>query len=107
MRHRVSLLALTMLLIASSFLSLSAQNGPQLLPADKLAKLLPATVFLDAENVPTQGRNASGVYLDGKLAIISLIDTTGYSSAYQEKYSGVILTQGKLTIGSETLAPGT
>ena len=87
--------------------SLAAQSTPELLPADKLAKLLPPRVFLDGENVPTQERNASGIYLgEHKLAIVSLIDTAGYSSAYQEKYSGVIMTQGSLQIGSQTLHPG-
>ncbi len=75
-------------------------------PADQMAKFLPATVFLDGENVPTQKRNAVLVEAGGKKAIISLIDTSGYSSAYQQKYTGVILTQGTVKLGSTSLTPG-
>jgi hypothetical protein len=83
-----------------------AQKGVQVQPEDTMAKFLPATVFLDGENVPTQKRNAVLLTVDGKKTVISLIDTAGYSSAYQEKYAGVILTQGALKLGDKTLAPG-
>jgi hypothetical protein len=73
---------------------------------DTLAKFLPATVFLDGENVPTQKRNAVLLMVGDKKTVVSLIDTAGYSSAYQQKYSGVILTQGAVKIGDKTLQPG-
>ena len=105
MRNRAFAFVAVAVLIASS--SLWAQKGGvQVQPEDKLAKFLPATVFLDGENVPTQKRNAVLVEMDGKKAIVSLIDTAGYSSAYQEKYTGVILTQGPVKIGAKTLAAG-
>ncbi|HEU5233750.1 MAG TPA: hypothetical protein VFU50_12880 [Terriglobales bacterium] len=73
----------------------------------RLKQLLPATVFIDGENVPTQERNAAMVALpNGKILIASLIETAGYSSAYQEKYSGVLLSQTGFMLGSKSLDPG-
>ena len=96
----------TLVVLLSSSLLLAQKSGVQVQPEDKLEKLLPATVFLDGENIPTQKRNAVLIDVDGKKAILTLVDTSGYSSAYQQKYAGVILTQGELKLGSKTLAPG-
>ena len=72
-----------------------------------MKQLLPATVFIDGENVPTQQRNAAIVALpNGKVFLASLIDTAGYSSAYQEKYSGILLSQTGFTLGSKSFDAG-
>jgi hypothetical protein len=105
MRQRF-LAFVTLAVLLSSSLVWAQTSGVQVQPEDKLAKFLPATVFLDGENIPTQKRNATLIEIDGKKTVLSLVDTSGYSSAYQQKYAGVILTQGPLKIGSKTLAPG-
>jgi hypothetical protein len=89
----------------------AAQNtnskGVTLVSEQRLKQLLPATVFIDGENVPTQERNAALVQLpDGKIFLASLIDTAGYSSAYQQKYAGVLLSQTGFAIGSKNFAAG-
>jgi hypothetical protein len=85
----------------------SANDKVQVLGEDKLKKLLPASVFLDGENVPTQQRNAALVQLaNGKLMIASLIDTAGYSAAYQQKYIGMLLSQTSFALGSKQLDAG-
>jgi len=105
MKARAVAVAIVSLVIASSFAW--AQKGTvQVQPEDRLAKMLPATVFLDGENVPTQKRNSVLLDVGGKLAVVSLIDTTGYSAAYQQKYAGVILTVGGLKLGDKTLSSG-
>ena len=105
MRHR-ALAFVTLAVLMTSSLLLAQKTGVQVQPEDKLAKMLPATVFLDGENVPTQQRNAVLIEADGKKAVLTLLDTSGYSAAYQAKYIGAILTQGALKVGSKTLAPG-
>jgi hypothetical protein len=105
MKHRALAFVAVAVLIASS-LGWAQKGGVQVQAQDKMEKFLPATVFLDGENVPTQKRNAVLVEIGGKKTIVSHIDTAGYSSAYQEKYTGVILTQGPIKIGSAKLAPG-
>lgn len=105
MKHRAFAFFSVAVLIVSS-LAWGQAGSVKVQPEDKMAKFLPASVFLDGENVPTQKRNAVLVEIGGKKTIVSAVDTAGYSSAYQEKYFGVILTQGPVKVGSATLAPG-
>ena len=105
MRNRVLPFVTVAVLLVSS-LAWAQKSGVQVQPEDKLAKFLPATVFLDGENVPVQQRNAVLVEIDGKKTVITLLDTSGYSSAFQAKYIGAILTQGALKLGTKTLTPG-
>jgi len=98
-----------LVLVVSVNLTAPAQGtgGIQLLPEEKVSKLLPATVFLDGENPPTQARNTFLAQMpNGKLLLFTMIDTTGYSAAYQEKYIGVFLAQSAFKLGSATLQPG-
>ena len=105
MKHRL-VLAAVMLLVGT----LAAQTGSKgvtLVSEQRLKQLLPATVFIDGENVPTQERNAAMAALpNGKVLLASLIDTAGYSSAYQEKYTGVLLSQTGFTLGSKAFEAG-
>ena len=105
MRRRAFSFVAVAVFIASS-LAWSQGKGVQVQPEDKMAKFLPATIFLDGENVPTQKRNAILVEINGKKTVLALVDTTGYSSAYQQKYIGAILTQASVKLGSLTLPAG-
>jgi hypothetical protein len=105
MNLRIGSLLLAAILISS--VAWAQNGGIKVQPEDQLTKYLPATVFLDNENVPTQKRNAVLLDVNGKRAVLALIDTTGYSAAYKEKYIGAILTVGGLKIGSSTLPSGT
>ena len=87
-------------------ISAAAQKN-ELLGSDALGKILPASVFVDGENVPTQKRNAAALkFADGKYLIASLVDTSGYSSQYQEKYIGTLITQVPVMLESLELKPG-
>lgn len=109
MKHSFSvrLLGCIALLATVAAVAQTADGKVQVLGEDKLKKLLPTSVFLDGENVPTQQRNAALVQLaNGKLIIASLIDTAGYSAAYQQKYIGVLLSQAAFALGSKQLDAG-
>ena len=43
---------------------------------------------------------------DGKMALAALVDASGYSTAIQQKYQGMLITEVKLNIGGSVLAPG-
>jgi hypothetical protein len=101
---RVSFLPLLFLALVTTY-----TTAQKITPVSeqRMKQLLPATVFIDGENVPTQQRNAAMVALpNGKVFLASLIDTAGYSSAYQEKYSGILLSQTGFTLGSKSFDPG-
>ena len=107
MKHSKRVVVSIVLLLAVSAAQSASSKGVILVSDQRLKQLLPATVFIDGENVPTQERNAALVQLtDGKVLLASLIDTAGYSSAYQEKYAGVLLSQTGFIIGSKSFTAG-
>ena len=52
-------------------------------------------------------RNSAGVQLaDGKRIIAALVDASGYSTAIQQKYQGLLITEVKMKVGGSDLNPG-
>src|SRR3954467_13320368 len=107
MKHSQRVVACSLLLAAVAFAQTANVKGVTVVSEQRLKQLLPATVFIDGENVPTQERNAALIQLpNGKVLLASLIDTAGYSSAYQDKYAGVLLSQTAFTLGAKSLDAG-
>jgi hypothetical protein len=96
------------LLLSVSFTIALAQNAAQhLLSANELKNVVPAEFFFRGKKAPTQLRNATGFQTaDGKATFAALVDASGYSTAIQEKYQGMLITESKLNIGGSDLAPG-
>lgn len=87
--------------------SLAQQGSKHLLSADELNKAVPAEFFYRGQKASVQLRNAVGFQLaDGKMALAALVDASGYSTAIQQKYQGMFITEAKLNIGGSELAPG-
>ena len=86
---------------------LAQQGAKHLLSGDELKKAVPAEYFFRGQKAPTQVRNSAGFQLaDGKMTLAALVDASGYSTAIQQKYQGLLITEAKLNIGGATLAPG-
>jgi hypothetical protein len=86
---------------------LAQQGSKHLLSSDELKKAIPAEYFFRGQKAPTQLRNSAGFQLaDGKMTLAALVDASGYSTAIQQKYQGLLITEAKLNIGGATLAPG-
>jgi len=85
-----------------------AQNVVQhLLSPEELEKVVPAEFFFDGQKAPTQLRNAAGFETSGgKFTFAALVDASGYSTAIQQKYRGMLVTESKLNIGGSELPPG-
>ncbi len=78
-----------------------------LLTADELQKAVPTEYFYRGQKAPVQLRNAVGFQLaDGKMFLAALVDASGYSTAIQQKYQGLLITETRLTLGTAELAPG-
>jgi hypothetical protein len=91
-------------LLGSAF---AQQASKHLLSSDELKKAVPAEYFFRGQKAPTQVRNSAGFQLaDGKMTLAALVDASGYSTAIQQKYQGLLITEAKLNIGGATLAPG-
>jgi hypothetical protein len=101
-------LAAVGILVAALWTSGLAQKAAQhLLSADELKRIVPEEFFFRGQKAPTQLRNSAGFQTaDGKVTFGSLVDTAGYSTAVQQKYQGLLITESKLNIGGLELAPG-
>jgi hypothetical protein len=87
--------------------AVAQQVTKHILSADELKKAVPAEYFFRGQKAPVQLRNAAGFQLaDGKMALAALVDASGYSTAIQQKYQGMLVTEAKLNVGGSELAPG-
>ena len=98
-------LGLLILILAAS--AWTQQVSKHVLSADEVKKATPAEYFYRGQKAPVQLRNAVGFQqADGKMTLAALVDASGYSTAIQQKYQGLLISESKLNIGGSTLAPG-
>ena len=96
----------TMWLVVLVSLTL-AQASAQILTGDQVKKLAPSSYFFAGQSAAVQVRNTGGLKNSaGKLVLAGLVDTSGYSTAIQEKYQGFLITETKLSFDGATLDPG-
>jgi hypothetical protein len=70
-------------------------------------KVLPDSVYFAGQSANTQMRNAAGIqFADGQQTLAILVDTSGYSSALQQKYEGYLITEIALDFGGHRLPAG-
>jgi hypothetical protein len=101
-----ALLVVIALLVAAPAWSQSASTG-SILNAAEAAKLFPSAVFFCGQSAPVQARNSGGIKFGaGMLTLAALIDTSGYSSAVQQKYQTYLITEGAILINGHLLPPG-
>jgi hypothetical protein len=102
-----TLLCAVLLLSLPGKLSAAADPSPGILKAADMANLMPATVFFRGQVASVQARNSGGVKLaDGMLVLCALVDTSGYSTAVQQKYQAYFITEVALNINGQTLKAG-
>jgi hypothetical protein len=104
MKNPSAILALFLILIG---VAAAQQASKHVLSSDELKKAVPSEYFYRGQKAPVQLRNAVGFQqADGKMTLAALVDASGYSTAIQQKYQGLLITESKLDIGGSTLAPG-
>ncbi len=95
---------------ALSGLLLAQAGAPGLMKPAEVQKALPATVFFRGLSAPVQARNSGGILFlnngEKRMMLVSLVDTSGYSTSVQEKYQAYLLTEVQLDIGGHKLMPG-
>lgn len=103
--NRSAILGMLIALLVGS--ALAQQGSKHILSADELKKATPNEFFFRGRKAPVQLRNAVGFQLaDGKMTLAALVDASGYSTAIQQKYQGMLITETKLNIGGSSLPPG-
>jgi hypothetical protein len=102
-----ALLALSFSLPAKTNAAAVPSSDARILNAADAAKVVPATVFFRGQVASVQARNSGGVKLpDGMLVLFALVDTSGYSTAVQQKYEAYFITEVALDINGQTVMPG-
>lgn len=97
----------TAILVTILMATLAVAQSKHVLSSDEVRKVTPAEYFFRGQKAPVQLRNAVGFQLaDGKMMLAALVDASGYSTAIQQKYQGMLITEIKLNIGGSTLLPG-
>ena len=82
-------------------------SSTTILSREQAGPLLPPSVFYKGQVAPIQARNSAGLrFPDSKVALVALVDTSGYSSAVQQTYQGYLIVEVPLKIGNKTLASG-
>lgn len=100
-------LRLLAILLGLSAISAIAQNQFQLVTGKAFDSALPKDFYIEGNAIPTAKRNAVMVTSpSGARAVFSLLDTTGYASNIIEKYVGMVITEGDLTICGQKVAVG-
>jgi hypothetical protein len=102
---RVASLGVLSIVLLSS--AVAQQVSKHVLTGDELKKAVPTEFFFGGQKASVQLRNAGGFQLaDSKMVLAALMDTSGYSTAIQQKCQGMLITEIKLNIGGAELAPG-
>ena len=100
-------IGISAILLVLAIASWAQQASKHILSADELKKAVPSEYFYRGQKAPVQLRNAVGFQLaDGKMTLAALVDASGYSTAIQQKYQGMLVTENKLSIGGSSLPPG-
>lgn len=84
-----------------------AQGGDTVLKPAEVEKLLPASVYYKGQSATTQLRNSGGVkFADGFYVLTALVDTSGYSTGVQAKYSAYFIAEVPINLGGQSLPAG-
>src|SRR5258708_12325304 len=88
----------------------SAEPKPEkdsvLKASDIKPKLFPESVFFRGQTAPTQMRNTGGIHFSDYLYVLAgLVDNSGYSTGFREKYQAYLITKSTLHVGPQILKP--
>jgi hypothetical protein len=82
-------------------------SGDTVLTIPEATKLLPASVYFRGQSATTQLRYSNGVKLSDGMYILSVpVDTSGYSTAVQQKYQDYFITEVPIKIEGHDLPAG-
>lgn len=99
--------AVSVLLSVMAAKPASAQGVFKVEKGEAFNKIVPKDFVLEENAIPTQKRNSVLVITpSGARVIAGLLDTSGYSSQVQEKYLGMLITEGSVEVGGHRLAVG-
>jgi len=103
----VARLVLTIALVAAWANEARAQGGFTQVIGKDFDRAMPKDFYLEGNAIPTNKLNAALLKTAaGSRVLLSLIDTAGYSSQIQQKYIGMVVTEGKISVCGISLGVG-
>jgi hypothetical protein len=100
-------LVLLALGITSLPTALRAQGSFELVSGKAFENAVPSDFYLEGSRIPVQKRNAVLVTTPaGARVVMALIDTSGYSSQIQQKYEGMIISEGNFSVCGQKMGVG-
>ncbi len=87
--------------------SARAQGAFEQVSGKDFESAIPNDFYLEGNRIPVERRNAALLKTPaGARLVLALIDTTGYSSQVQQKYMGMLITEGKVSVCDVPLSVG-
>ena len=87
--------------------ALFAQGSFRVLTGKPFESAFVKDFYLEGNSIPTEKRNAALIRTpSGARVEIAILDTSGYSSEVQEKYTGMIISEGSLSVCGVKLGVG-
>lgn len=85
----------------------SAQGVFKVEKGEALNKIVPGNFVLEENAIPVEKRNSVLVITpSGARMVAGLLDTSGYTSQVQEKYLGMLVTEGNVEVCSKRIEVG-
>jgi hypothetical protein len=84
-----------------------AQGAFEQLTGKAFESAVPNDFYLEGNRIPVEKRNAALLKTPaGARLVLALIDTTGYSSQIKQKYIGMVITEGTVSVCGVSLSVG-
>jgi hypothetical protein len=84
-----------------------AQGAFEQLTGKAFESAIPNDFYLEGNRIPVEKRNAALLKIPaGARLLLALLDTTGYSSQIKQKYAGMVITEGTVSVCSVSLSVG-
>ena len=84
----------------------TSQQPAGILSPASTEKLLPAAILFKGQLAPVQARNSGAVrHADGTMTIVSLVDSSGYSSGVRERFQFFLYTETPLELAPNKVLP--
>jgi hypothetical protein len=96
-----------LLVLLSMATGVMAQGSFEYITGKPFDDAVPKDFYLEGNSIPTEKRNAGLVKTpEGKRVVFALIDTTGYSSQIQQKYMGMLISEGSVSVCGNKIGVG-
>jgi hypothetical protein len=107
MKRFGGLVIVALAILMSLPLSASAQGAFTQLTGKAFDSAIPNDFYLEGNRIPVEHRNAVLLKTPGGARLVlALIDTSGYSAQIKQKYSGMVITEGPVSVCSVPLNVG-